>query len=242
MWHHNTWIYKAVQRIKRRLFNKGPTRNFEEFFVNVKKLGFYPGTIFDIGAADGTPAIQGAFADAYFVWVEPLKEFIPILESLKSKHTGEVHNCALMAAESTGSIFKTNDLLGSSMIHSAENQNRHVSAIEVKTLDGLFSARDLPEPYLLKVDCQGGDYQVVLGGKEVLKKCEIVILEVSFFKFWGERHPEPLEILNYMDEQGFVTYDILDGLFRPLDGALGQVDIVFVKKDGMFRTIQKWSA
>jgi FkbM family methyltransferase len=237
-----TRIYKAVFRIKRRLFNKEPTRNFEEFFIHTKKLGFYPGTVLDVGAADGTPAIQSAFTDAYFVWVEPLKEFISMLESLKSKYTGEVHNCALMAVESEGSIFKTDDLLGSSMIHSAEKQNRHVSAIEVKTLDGMFSARDLPEPYLLKVDCQGGDYQVVLGGKEVLKKCELVLMEISFFKFWGDRHPEPLEILNYMDEQGFVIYDILDGLFRPLDGALGQVDIVFVKKDGMFRANHKWSA
>jgi len=34
---------------------------------------------------------------------------------------------------------------------------------------------------------------------------------------------------------GFVAFDIILGWNRPLDNALGQVDIVFVKEDGCFR-------
>ncbi|NIQ16320.1 MAG: hypothetical protein GTO02_18595, partial [Candidatus Dadabacteria bacterium] len=44
------------------------------------------------------------------------------------------------------------------------------------------------------------------------------------------------------DSNGFVIYDFLDGLFRPLDNALGQIDIVFVKRDGFFRQDHRWLA
>ena len=67
-----------------------------------------------------------------------------------------------------------------------------------------------------------------------------MIVEVSLFRFWGAHHPDPLDILNFMDAQGFVIYDFLDGLFRPTDAALGQIDIAFVKRDGMFRQYQAW--
>ena len=47
--------------------------------------------------------------------------------------------------------------------------------------------------------------------------------------------PEFFEVIKFMKDKGFVVYDILNGFYRPLDKALGQVDIVFVKEDGKFR-------
>jgi hypothetical protein len=39
-----------------------------------------------------------------------------------------------------------------------------------------------------------------------------------------------------MRERGFVAYDIFGGHTRPLDGALGQIDMAFVRESGRFRT------
>ena len=39
-----------------------------------------------------------------------------------------------------------------------------------------------------------------------------------------------------MKNLGFVVYDIFGEQFRPLDGALGQIDMAFVKERGIFRT------
>ena len=47
--------------------------------------------------------------------------------------------------------------------------------------------------------------------------------------------PDFYEVIKFMKDHGFVTYDILRGWYRPLDKALGQVDIIFVKENGMFR-------
>ena len=50
------------------------------------------------------------------------------------------------------------------------------------------------------------------------------------------------EVINYMKNNGFVTYDILQGFYRPLDNALGQVDIVFVKDEGRFRKDHRYAS
>ena len=47
---------------------------------------------------------------------------------------------------------------------------------------------------------------------------------------------EPLDVVAYMKNLGFVVYDIFGEDYRPLDGALGQIDIAFVKENGIFRT------
>ena len=60
-----------------------------EAFDHLKSIGFDPGLIIDIGAADGTPPLQDSFPDSSFFWVEPLQEFQPKLEALRKKLKGE---------------------------------------------------------------------------------------------------------------------------------------------------------
>jgi len=61
-----------------KLVNSGrPTRNFAEFFSQLKKLQFIPGTIIDVGVAWGTPDLYEAFPASKFYLVEPLKDSSP---------------------------------------------------------------------------------------------------------------------------------------------------------------------
>ena len=216
------------------------TRNFPEFFDHIKSLGFDANTVIDVGVAKGTPPLYEAFPNAYFILIEPVEEFIPDLEAVLSQYSGEYHNCALMATPGESSIMKTPHLFGSSMMHRASGENKNLQKVTVETLDNLVGNRKLDGAVLLKTDCQGGDFEVVKGAIKTLQQCDVVIMEVSLFKFWGNHHPAPLDILNFMAAQGFSIYDFLDGLFRPLDNALGQLDIVFVRDDGIFRKDQVW--
>ena len=244
-----------------------PTRDFNRFFEHVKKNGFNAKTVIDVGAARGTPSLHHAFPDAYFVLFEPVQEFMPELKQLMKKYNGEVQDCGLVSEapihqvnilrklkqlvkkfkgeelEQFAKIFRTkNNIYGSSMMHRVTDvDDDRLEDVKIKTLDrALAHYKELPKPFLLKTDCQGGDFDVVKGGVKVLSACEIVIMEVSFFKFWGDHHPDALEIFSFMNEQGFVIYDFLDGLFRPLDGALGQIDVVFVRKDSLLKKDNKW--
>lgn len=219
-----------------------PTRTFNQFFEHVKSLGFTPGTIIDVGAARGTPDLYRSFPDAYLVLFEPLPDFVPELEKIVSKRKGEYHICALMSESGSSTILKSADKFGSSMMHKIEDEHdQRLVPVEVNTLDEMIKP-ELQSPMILKTDCQGGDFDVIRGGNETLQKCEIVVMEISLFQFWGGHHPKPLEILNYMNERGFVLYDFLDGLFRPYDNALGQLDMVFVRENGIFRKSQQWAA
>jgi hypothetical protein len=47
--------------------------------------------------------------------------------------------------------------------------------------------------------------------------------------------PQLYEIVQWMKDHGFVAYDLFGGQNRPLDGALAQMDLVFVKEKGFLR-------
>lgn len=78
---------------------------------------------------------------------------------------------------------------------------------------------------------QGAELDVLEGSHKSLHKTEVIVLEVSMFQFMKEA-PEFSDVIFYMKEHGFVAYDIVLGLDRPLDNALGQIDVVFVKENG----------
>ncbi|GAI90915.1 unnamed protein product, partial [marine sediment metagenome] len=51
-----------------------------------------------------------------------------------------------------------------------------------------------------------------------------------------EDGPQLFDIVAFLKQKGFVVYDIVGHNYRPLDDALAEVDIVFVKEKGMFRS------
>ena len=67
-----------------------------------------------------------------------------------------------------------------------------------------------------------------------MRHTELVILEVSLLPFFVNG-PSLYDVVHYMKDRGFVVYDIFNGHNRPLDNALAQVDIVFVREFGQFR-------
>jgi len=140
-------------------------------------------------------------------------------------HTGEI------------SIHVHQDLVGSSVCLEVE-QGTDVDGVPrvvpAVTVDTLVDKAGMKGPFLLKADVQGAELAVLKGAECVLQDCEYVILEVSFFSFFHEG-ADCCEIIAYMKQKGFVPYDIVELQYRPLDQALSQADIAFVKDVGPFR-------
>ena len=219
---------------------KRPTRDFKSFFEHVKALGFSPSVCIDIGAAKGTNSIYSAFPEALHIVFEPLPDFHDDLELTMKGFRHEIHHCALMDKAESRKLLRHPDRFGSSLMHTRKQTGRDLVDVETKTLDSVVGSKNLSEGLLIKTDCQGADLFVIKGASETLKQADIVIMESSLFSFWGEHHPDIYDIIVYMKAKGFAVYDILDGLFRPSDGALGQVDLVFVKGNGVFRESRRW--
>ncbi|MCH8192053.1 MAG: hypothetical protein IIC80_11965, partial [Chloroflexi bacterium] len=45
----------------------------------------------------------------------------------------------------------------------------------------------------------------------------------------------------FMKERGFVAYDIFGHNYRPLDGAMCQIDMAFVKEKSQFRRVHAFA-
>jgi hypothetical protein len=82
----------------------------------------------------------------------------------------------------------------------------------------------------LKIDTQGYELQVLAGASKTLEKAQLVILEVALIEI-NCGGPVLHEVIAYMYVRGFVVYDIVETHRRPLDGALSQVDLLFVRED-----------
>ena len=132
-------------------------------------------------------------------------------------------------------MFVHSYLEGSSLLRErGEHTGIVARVVPMVTIDDLCSERDLAGPCLIKIDVQGGEIEALSGATRILADAEVVILEVSLFQF-VEDGPELHDVVSYMKDRGFVAYDLFGGHVRPLDGALAQLDIVFVKEHGRFR-------
>jgi FkbM family methyltransferase len=215
-----------------KLVNSGrPTRNFAEFFSQLKKLQFIPGTIIDVGVAWGTPDLYEAFPASKFYLVEPLKEFEPDLERLKSTYDTEYVLAAAGAA--TGEVtlnIHADPRQTTSLARAAVDQR----VVPVLTVDQILAGRELRPPVMLKIDTEGQELSVLQGAAETLHKVDLVILETRLISY-VDGLPEVGDIMEYMATRDFSLYDILDGGYRPLDKALEIVDLVFTRKDGPLR-------
>jgi len=93
---------------------------------------------------------------------------------------------------------------------------------------------------LVKLDIQGFELEALAGASSLYGETEVFIMETSLFAFLPN-NPTTLDCMVFMQEKGYALYDITDFLRRPYDGALGQVDLAFVKEDGYLRRSLEWS-
>jgi FkbM family methyltransferase len=218
----------------------GVRRTAEELFEHVRRFGFRPKTVIDVGVAYGTPELYEAFPEARHLLIEPLAEYEEALGIIARKYGADYILAAAGPEPGTATINVSrapalSSLLGPWRGGVPGDQGREVPVVRV---DDVVAERELSPPYLLKIDVEGAEMMVLDGAAHVLRECELVLLEVSLF----ERVPGmPLmdEVVTYMAERGFVAYEIYGGYVRPLDRALAMINIAFVKKDGLFRREQR---
>jgi len=86
----------------------------------------------------------------------------------------------------------------------------------------------------LKADVQGAELEVLRGSSETLTSADLVILEVSFSRFFLDG-PQFHDVVAFMRGAGFVFYNIFNLMYRPLDGALAQADVLFVPHESPLR-------
>jgi FkbM family methyltransferase len=222
---------------KKRAEDGVPRASMRGALRQLSSLGFRPGTVIDVGVAYQTDELYEEFPDSSLLLVEPLAEFEPFLRGICAKREAQYVLAAAGAAPGTA-VFNVHEkqLDGSSLLREVEGAavDGTPRQVPVVTIDQVCAEKNLKGPYLIKLDVQGAELQVLTGARETLRETEAIHLEVTLFgtMIGGQ---QLYDIVMKMKEFGFVAYDICGFLYRPLDNALAQIDMVFVREDGRFR-------
>ncbi|MFR9166789.1 MAG: FkbM family methyltransferase [Dysgonomonas sp.] len=100
--------------------------------------------------------------------------------------------------------------------------------VEVKRLDECIDANKIEKPYLLKLDVQGFEKQVIAGGMETVRNAAMIITEVSYKELYeGQELFDSLyEILK---KEGFRYMGNMDQMNSTINGEPLQGDAIFKK-------------
>lgn len=222
-----------------------PIANIQFFLEDLLARGFQPKGILDVGAhrGDWTRMALQVFPHAQVIMIEPQEELKPNLTEVCRLHQN-VEYLASGAGRQKGELIQTiwSDLAGSSFLpDTSEEQlaNGTQRITPVTTIDEILTERPGFTPDILKVDTQGFELEVLFGAKSLLGKAEVIILETSLYQFIPGM-PVTFDCIRFLEENGYVLYDITEYLRRPLDGALGQVDLAFALRNGRLRRSHEW--
>lgn len=217
-----------------------PTRSFSEYFWSLKTHhGIAPAICLDLGPGQGSAPLHAAFPEALHLNVVPGADIV--VPEIAGGVTRRVLHRALL--ESPGSIADPVQPLKLADLRISTAKKPGAGALAVSTVDALIAeeAAGTDGPVLIRLDYRGGELRALEGATNTLKRSAVVIIKTAFFRFWGKKHPEFAEVVAFMRDRGFVVHDLLNGLFRPNDRALGVIDLAFVPQDGPMRQTQDWN-
>ncbi|OQW97983.1 MAG: hypothetical protein BWK74_05570 [Desulfobacteraceae bacterium A6] len=208
-------------------------------------VGFTPKTIIDIGAARGcwSAEVSSIWPDACYILIDPLEENRQELQSVCRKlKNADFRITAITDHSGKITINVHPDLEGSTIfLEREENINGVPREVNSMTLDDLHAEMRFENPVLLKVDVQGAEMKVLTGAAKSLPLFDMIILEVLLFDIYQGNNPQLYDVIAYLKSKGFVTWDLFGMGYRMLDNALCQVDMVFVREDGLFRKDHKYA-
>jgi FkbM family methyltransferase len=223
-----------------------PVGDMKKLLEDLKFRGLKCKSIFDIGAHIGSwsTLAKEVFTDAAFCLIEPQVELKPYLKDFCNANTSVYHIAAAGAKSGKDTLSLGDDPSGSTFFPGEGELLKPAGKqriVDIITVDEIIESGSSPVPELMKLDVQGYELEALKGCNTLFGKTEAFILEVSFFSFGNNMEiPGFSDVVSFMLERGYVVYDFPGFLRRPYDGALGQCDICFVKKDGFLRASNNW--
>lgn len=241
----SSWYRQAIKQLLGkfglRLTSSRRRYQLGDAVMHLRDRGINPQTLVDVGVAWGTNELYNPFPDAALLLVEPNPQWKNYIERILQTRTGDAVFAAAGAEESEVTLYIWRGAEGSSSIfHSniAENGVADPVNVSVKRLDDICHQMKCKPPYLVKIDVQGAEAEVIKGMGGIINETEAIIVETSLFA--DETAPDFGQILSMMDDYNWKLYDIVGTHYRPRDAALAQFDAIFVPSVGKIRNSNSW--
>lgn len=202
---------------------------------NLKKLGYSPKSIIDIGAFKGewTKEISQIFSESLFLMIEPQSSNAPLLRSL-------VNNKIFFERALLGSEVKENVPFyemgtGSSYYEENTNHNRTVNLLSMNTLDNIIEKYNFGDEIFIKLDTQGSELDILKGASKTLENVHFILLEISVLNY-NKNAPVFSDVVLFMEQIGFILWDIVAVHRKEGTHTLMQTDVIFTRCDSLIRT------
>jgi FkbM family methyltransferase len=224
-----------------------PLGDLVAFLEDIQARGFRPKVIVDIGANEGdwTRVALSVFPAAHLEMFEPAPIFSDKLERLAEDCDATYRGVGVSDSDGILNLDFVTTLDGQGTSGSSFLEAPHASQytsgkieVKVRSLDSLVNSREILIPDLVKIDVEGFEMSVLRGAESLFGHTEFFLIELSLYPFWGQ--PILHEVITWMAARDYVPYDLAGFNRRPADGALGQLDVCFVKSDSHFRRPGGW--
>jgi FkbM family methyltransferase len=204
--------------------------------AELKRSGFYPKVVYDIGAAKGYwsgHVSDSVFPDAAYHLFEPLAETEQYIEHLRRVAAGHprftVHCTALGATQGRVSFWTDAEQYGSTAIDITGEPGFTRRSVAMHRLDDYVADRRLSMPDLLKLDVQGFELEIFRGASRCLEHATALYVETWLSRAYGPPTPLLYEIQECLCNSGFDLIELGDRYYAT-GHALVSVDALFVKR------------
>lgn len=209
---------------------------------NMRDNGFRPGAIIDVGAHVGewSRMARAVFPGVPILMVEASADKDAVLAQAARALDPARHVIALLAGRSEARVVfhmvVTPQGAGTGCSVLREKTGFPTVPVELATftLDELVDRHALPAPYLLKLDVQGYELEVLRGAVATLPRTEAVLAEVSLLEY-NEGAPLAAEVIAHLAGEGLELYDVCSQRRRESDRALFQMDVIAVRRESPLR-------
>lgn len=194
--------------------------------AKLRAMGIPIHGIIDVGMLSGTYDLMKTFADVPQLLIEPIVEWNEIL---RNKYTAagvpfELINVAASDTDGEMNMKISSVREGQPITHAMltdATTGGNLRRVPVRRLDTLMAERPhFLGPWLLKLDVDGAELQILEGGPVTLENCSVVIIEAGIRNF--------VERANVLTGRGFDLFDIVDLCYY--DDRLRQFDLIFVRR------------
>jgi len=134
--------------------------------------GFSPSTVIDVGAQVGTDALYKIFPNATHIMIEPVEENKEaLLEVASTLEQAQIIIAAASYKSGETYLSVSKNIKYSHIVEddNSKENNSELRKINCIAIDDLRNARSLKSPFLVKIDIDGEELNVLKGMNSTLK-------------------------------------------------------------------------
>jgi FkbM family methyltransferase len=187
-------------------------------------------SIVDVGVRESTGELIKAFPDKHHYLFEPVSTFHSIIRKNYAAVPHTLFPMALSDENTTLYLIETALEADGRVTHSKISNKPEkcdgqrvlaCSPLPVRRFDGLELAAGLSGDFLLKVDVDGKDLEVLKGFGQLLRRASVVVVECTVQTL--------IPRITYIASQGFTLMDLVDIVYY--GKSLYQLDAILVRND-----------